>query len=120
MSHAHLLVYHICYLILATETAVLSPLGCTSNSYKWRFSLVLSIVFQTDLYVRGICILLKTKTYFMYHQLQRSKILCSTHNAFMCFAWIPEQTAIFLYTKLTYQFYNRGRECLLRGTNWVF
>ena len=31
---------------------------------------------------------------FMYHQLQHSEILCSAHNAFMCVAWISEQTAI--------------------------
>ena len=30
----------------------------------------------------------------MYHQLQHSEILCSAQNAFMCFAWISEQTAI--------------------------
>ena len=29
----------------------------------------------------------------MYHQLQYSEILCSAHNAFMCFVWISEQTA---------------------------
>jgi hypothetical protein len=38
--------------------------------------------------------LLKPKTYFMYQQLSHSKILCSAHNAFMCFVWISEQTAI--------------------------
>ena len=38
--------------------------------------------------------LFKLKTYFTYHQLQHSEILCSAHNAFMCFAWISEQTAI--------------------------
>ena len=38
--------------------------------------------------------LLKSNSYFMYHQLQRSEILCSAHSAFMCFAWISEQTAI--------------------------
>jgi hypothetical protein len=26
---------------------------------------------------------------------------------------------LFLFTALTYRFYNRGRECLLRGTKWV-
>jgi hypothetical protein len=30
----------------------------------------------------------------MYHQLQHSEILCSAQNAFMCFAFISEQTAI--------------------------
>ena len=38
--------------------------------------------------------LLKSKTYFMYHQLKHSGILCSAHNVFMCFVWISEQTAI--------------------------
>ena len=38
--------------------------------------------------------LLKPKTYFMYHQLYQSEILCSAHSAFICFAWISEQTAI--------------------------
>jgi hypothetical protein len=38
--------------------------------------------------------LIKPDTYFMYHQLSHSEILRSTHNAFMCFAWISEQTAI--------------------------
>jgi len=33
----------------------------------------------------------------MYHRLQHSEILCSAHNAFMCFAWILEQTAIFFF-----------------------
>jgi len=37
----------------------------------------------------------KPKTYFMYHQLLHSEILCSAHTAFMCFAWISEQTAVF-------------------------
>ena len=39
----------------------------------------------------------------------------------MCFAWISEQTAILsLYSNDLSAFYNRGRECLLRGTDWVF
>ena len=38
--------------------------------------------------------LLKPKTYFMYHQLEHSDILCSPQHEFMCFAWISEQTAI--------------------------
>ena len=38
--------------------------------------------------------LLKSKTYFTYHQLQHTEILCSAHNEFMRFAWISEQTAI--------------------------
>ena len=38
--------------------------------------------------------LLKPKTYYMYHQLQHTEILCSTHYTFMCFAWISEQRVI--------------------------
>ena len=38
--------------------------------------------------------LLKPKTYFMFHQLQHSEIVCCAHSAFMCFVWISEQTAI--------------------------
>jgi hypothetical protein len=38
--------------------------------------------------------LLQAMTNFMYHQLYHSEILCSPHNAFMCFAWIWEQTMI--------------------------
>jgi len=38
--------------------------------------------------------LLQPKAYFMYRHLQHTEILCSTHNAFMRFAWISEQTAI--------------------------
>jgi len=52
--------------------------------------------------------LLKPKTYFMYHQLEYSEILCSAHHVFMCFAWISEQL-LFLYTTLTYRFWNHRR-----------
>jgi len=41
--------------------------------------------------------LITSKTCFMYvlyHQLERTEILCSTHNAFTRSAWISEQTAI--------------------------
>ena len=47
--------------------------------------------------------------------------MCSAHNAFMCFAWIWEQTAIIsLYIINLSVFKNRSRECLLPGTKWVF
>jgi hypothetical protein len=46
------------------------------------------------LYVVCLINLLEPKTYFMYHQLQHSETVSSAHNAFMCFVWIPEQTAI--------------------------
>ena len=45
-------------------------------------------------YFDKILNLLKPETYFMYRQLQHSKVLCSAHNAFICFARISEQTAI--------------------------
>jgi hypothetical protein len=37
---------------------------------------------------------LNPKSYFMYQQLKHSEFRCSAHNAFMCFAWISEQTVI--------------------------
>jgi len=41
----------------------------------------------------------------MYHQLQQSEILFSSHIALMCFAWISEQTTVFFFhTELMYQF----------------
>ena len=39
--------------------------------------------------------ILKPKTYFMYHQLYLAEILCSAHNALMCFVWLSEQTVMF-------------------------
>jgi len=57
---------------------------CTLSAY-----LLLDTVFSSN-YIN----LLKPKTYCMYHQLQHSEILCSAHNAFLCFAWISEQTAL--------------------------
>jgi hypothetical protein len=61
----------------------------------------------------------------MYYQLSYTEILCSAHNAFMCFAWILEQTTIIsLYSIYLLVFITEaesvGRECLLRRTNWVF
>jgi hypothetical protein len=55
----------------------------------------------------------------MYHQLQQSEILYSAHNAFLCFAWIWEQTTIFSLYNNNIAFYNQSKECLLRGTDWV-
>jgi len=43
------------------------------------------------------------KSSFIYHQLEHTKILCSAHNAFMCFVRISEQTAIIsLYSSNLY------------------
>ena len=38
--------------------------------------------------------LLQPMTCFMYQQLFHSEILCSPYNAYMCFAWIWEQTMV--------------------------
>ena len=37
---------------------------------------------------------LKSSCYFTYHKVSGSKLLRSSHNAFMCFVWIWEHTAI--------------------------
>ena len=53
---------------------------------------------------------------------EQSRFINSTfrpHSVFTCFVWISEQTVtISLYKFIG--FYNRGKECLLRGTDWVF
>jgi len=57
----------------------------------------------------------------MFHQLLHTIILCSAHNALMCYAWISEQTVIIsVYSINLFVFINRCRGCLLRGTNCVF
>jgi hypothetical protein len=39
----------------------------------------------------------------------------------MCFCGFQNKQRLFLYTAfLLINFYNRGRECLLRGKNWVY
>jgi hypothetical protein len=49
--------------------------------------------------------LLEPKTYYMHHQFNIQKLLCSAHSAFMCFAWISKKKQrLFLYTALTYRF----------------
>jgi hypothetical protein len=66
--------------------------------------------------------LLKPSSYFMYHQVQHSKILHGAHFAFMCFVQISEQTATFaLYNinRLVLYNQNQGGECLLHSTHWV-
>jgi hypothetical protein len=64
--------------------------------------------------------LLKPQTYFMYHQLQHSEILCSAQNAFMCFTLISEQRAIISLHYINLLVFITEAECLLRGTDWVF
>jgi hypothetical protein len=44
----------------------------------------------------------------------------AAHNAFMCFAWISEQTAIIFLCSINLPVFITETECLLRGTNWVF
>ena len=56
----------------------------------------------------------------MYHKPYHSEILCSAHNAFTCFAWISEQTAIISLNSVNLSVFIAKAECLLRGTNWVF
>jgi len=63
---------------------------------------------------------LNPKTYFMYHRLQHSEILCSAHNAFICFAWISEQTAMISLYSINWLVFITDAECLLRGTDWIF
>jgi len=38
----------------------------------------------------------------------------------MCLRGSQNKPRLFPLTAITYSFYNRGRGCLLRGTNWVF
>ena len=56
----------------------------------------------------------------MYHQMKHREILCSAQNAFMCFVWISEQTAIISLYSINLSVFKKEAECLLRGTKWVF
>ena len=56
----------------------------------------------------------------MYHQLYLAEILCSAHNALMCFVCISEQTAMFSLYSIKLSVFITEAECLLRGTNWIF
>jgi len=44
----------------------------------------------------------------------------SAHNAFMCFAWISEQTESFYLCRINLSVFITEAECLLRGTDWIF
>ena len=49
--------------------------------------------------------LLKPKTYFIYHQLKYSEILCSAHTVYLCvLCGSQNKQRLFLYTALTYLF----------------
>jgi len=62
--------------------------------------------------------LLKPRNYFTYQQVQYSKILRGSHTTLMCSVRISEQTATFsLHNISRLVLYNRGGECLLRGTD---
>jgi len=46
--------------------------------------------------------------------------MCSAYSAFMCFAWISEQTAIISLYSINLSVFITEAECLQRGTDWVF
>jgi len=62
--------------------------------------------------------LLKPKTYFMYHQLQHSEILCFCPQCIyvFCVDLRTNSDLCHLQHKLI-GFYNRDEKCLLRGTD---
>ena len=41
-------------------------------------------------------------------------------RVFLCFVWISEQTAIISLYNINWLVFVTERECLLRGTDWVF
>ena len=89
-----------CFLWISEQTAIISQ-----YSINWR-----------------VCI---TETESVYSAVRAGYlhiILRSAHAAvFMCFVWVPEQTAIIsLYSINWLIFSNRGGECLLHGTDCVF
>jgi len=56
----------------------------------------------------------------MYHQLEHSEILCSAHNVFtFCVDLRTNSDYVYIQLQII-GVYSRGRECLLRGTDWVF
>ena len=50
--------------------------------------------------------------------IQKFCVLPTRHLCVLCGS--QNKQRLFLYTALTYRFLNRSRECLLRGTDWVF
>ena len=63
--------------------------------------------------------LLKPSGFFTYHQVSGSKILQGALLALSVLYGTQNKQRPLLYTSLT-GFYNRGRKCLQRGTDWVF
>jgi len=65
--------------------------------------------------------LLKPKTYFMYHQFNAQQFhVLPTQIIYVFCMGLRTNCDYFPIQHLLIGFYNRGRECLLRGTNWVF
>ena len=63
--------------------------------------------------------LLKASFYCTYHQVQHSKILYGA-ILHLCSVWTSEQIGTSaLYSTKRLVLYNRGEECLLRGTRYV-
>ena len=55
----------------------------------------------------------------MFQQIYHLEILCSAHNAFMCFAWISEQTAIIsLYSINSSVFKTEAASVYCAVRNW--
>ena len=78
-------------------------------------------VFGGYLLTRVRVSLLKPTITFTYHQLQQTESLCSPHSAFYVFCVdLRTNSDYFTIQHQFIGFYNQGKECLLRGTNWVF
>jgi hypothetical protein len=58
--------------------------------------------------------------HYMYHQFNIHNSTCCSHNAFMCFVCISEQTAIISLNKINWLVFITETGRLLRGTDWVF
>jgi hypothetical protein len=67
--------------------------------------------------INGCNYLLKPETYFITISFNIQEF-CSAHNAFMCLAWISEQTAIISLYSINLTVFITEAERFLRGTNW--
>ena len=66
-----------CFVWTSEQTAIISLYSIETSQFQCMMNCSIN--------------LLKPNTYITYHH---TEILCSAHNAFMCFAWMSEQTAI--------------------------
>ena len=67
-----------------------------------------------------MCLLRGTDWVFKYNS-GLHKNLRSAHTAvFMCFVWISEQAAIISLYNINWLVFITEKQCLLRGTEWVF